>query len=89
MKVTHGVTFQTPGNVFRKEYLDGDTEDYPEASHLDLSTKIAYTALRLEQHLLYIRMIFGNLDADQYAAAHAGIDGLCVKYLEPREPAAS
>lgn len=81
MRVTHGVTFQTPGNLYRKEYLDGDTDNYPEVAHHPLTSQIAYTALRLEQSLLYLRLLFGNVNQEQYEATFASIDALCGTYL--------
>ena len=82
MKVRRGISFETAGSIWRKESLEADTDDYPEAVELAHDRRILYVGTRLEQDLLLLRFLDGNLTNEQYADAHARLDELAEKYLQ-------
>lgn len=84
MKVTHGCSFETPGGVWRKEYLDADIDiEFPESLSLDPQTRVAYCVGRLEQKILLLRWMFSNLNGAQYVERRDAIEAMCEGWLHP------
>lgn len=81
MKVRRGISFEVPGNTWRKENLEADLSEFPEADHLSHRERLAYARNRLEQDLLYLRWLAGNITTDQYREADDRIESLCSSLL--------
>lgn len=84
MRVTHGCSFETIGGVWRKEYLEADLAEFPEAATLNEDTQVAYVTGRLEQKVLLLRWMFGNLDVEHYHERWGAIDAMCEAWLHPK-----
>lgn len=83
MRVTHGCSFETIGGVWRKEYLEADLAEFPEAVNLNEETQVAYVVGRLEQKVLLLRWMFGNLNHEQYLERRESIEAMCMSWLNP------
>jgi hypothetical protein len=84
VRVTHGCSFETPGGVWRKEYLEADLTEFPEAANLSEDTQVAYVSGRLEQKVLLLRWMFGNLNNEHYNERWAAIEAMCESWLHPK-----
>ena len=80
MKLSLGVSFETPG-LWRKAYAETDSSEFPEAAHLTHISLTCYMHARLEQRLLAIRLLEGNLGRDKYAELLAWQDSMAETLL--------
>lgn len=81
MKVRAGVSFEGPGNLWDKESVEDDTENYPEVSTLPLSRQAMYVRVRLEQRLLDFRWFKGNITQETHTLQTTALDALAERYL--------
>lgn len=89
MKLSRGVSWATQDGSWRKEKIEVDLDDYPEAADLDLDRKMLYVSVRVEQQLLLLQWLYGRVEAEAHANLNAQLDTLAERYLVPaEEPAA-
>lgn len=81
MLLDHGYSFEMSGGPWRKLGITADTDDFPEAINLTPEHLVLYVSVRLEQRMLALRHLYGNVTDEQYSGIHARLEALADGYL--------